>query len=78
MAYRIKGVLTKKQREGLMEFIKAYHSVVDDLSIPLVANNAVKAVGFRLMILARIALYIDDLKIIEKVLAKGGGITDGR
>jgi len=69
MAYRIKGILTLKQRNELTDYLESYQSLTSDESIPATAE-LLKEVLQPIAILCSVALYVDNIKIQEKVLSR--------
>ena len=68
MAYRIKGYLTKGERDRLEDFIRTYHTIVNNESLPQTLRETVKCVYCCLTLLARSALEADNIAIVNKVM----------
>jgi len=68
MAYRIKGYLTKGERDRLEDFIRTYHTIVNNESLPQTLRETVKCVYCYLTLLARSALEADSIAIVNKVM----------
>jgi hypothetical protein len=66
MAYRIKGIYTKKERVSLAEFVRSYYALVDSPKVDEVTKQMVKVVSWPLVLLAQGALHLDNVKIFEK------------
>jgi len=69
MAYRVKGLYTKKERAVLGEFVRSYHGLIGALKDDEVTKRVVKAAFEFPTLLATFALYLDNCKILEKVIA---------
>jgi len=68
MAYRIKGMLTKKEREGLISFVEAYDDVLNDESVDKASREALRK-GFMVIVTCiRIILYADNNAILGRVI----------
>jgi len=71
MAYRVKGYLTKGERDRLEDFIRTYHTLVNNESLPQTLRETVKCVYCYLTLLARFALEADNIAIVNKIVAPG-------
>jgi len=68
MAYRVKGFLTQAERNCLVGYIRNYLILVSNDSLGEHLREMVRAVFCPWFILARFALYVDDCKIIDKII----------
>ena len=72
MAYRNKGFLTMKQRGSVVEFITDYYNFVSDANVSEALKVLAEAVFFPWVLMCYIALYMDEVKILEKKGIIGG------
>ena len=68
MAYRIKGLFTKKERESLESFSRNYDSLVNAEGIDCATKEIAEVVFYPVCLLARCALYADDMKILGRII----------
>ena len=69
MAYRVKGIYTKRQREQIIKFIKSYYALTSSNEVG-VATKAVCEVFRPFVLLAVMALYIDEEAIMRKCIER--------
>ena len=77
MAYRVKGYLTKKQREQIGDLITNYYRLVSGEETPQILRETVECVYRPFILLAQFALYADDVKIINKIIAPPSKMVKG-
>lgn len=70
MAYRIKGIFTKKQREALEKFTQIYHTMLADEAVDAASKESARGVLQHWVLLFTWALYVDNYKMLEKVICK--------
>lgn len=66
MAYRIKGLYTKKERAVLGEVVRSYLALIRSPEVDAKIKQLFEAVSLPLVVMAVYALYLDDCKIFEK------------
>ena len=69
MAYRVKGLYTKKERTVLEAFVRSYHGLIRSLKGDAAAERVIKTTFEFPALLATFALYLDNNKILERVIA---------
>ena len=68
MVYRVKGTLTKKQREAIVAHVRPYFALVGDKDIEIATRTLVETAFRPWISLCMFALYIDEVKMLEKVI----------
>ena len=68
MDYQVEGILTKKQRKVAEDFVRSYFALVGDKSISAAERILAEGVFRPWMLLCKVALYVDEVKMMEKVI----------
>lgn len=70
MAFRLKGFLTKKQRDVAAEFINNYHTLMASKDAGEATKAMVEATFWPWVLVMSWALYVDSTKMFEKIICK--------
>jgi len=64
-----RGILSSKERKGLVEYIEGYNALVKNPEIADPLRDMVIVVFSPWVTMARFALYVDSCKTIEKTIS---------
>lgn len=70
MAYRQKGVLTKKQREAGETFIRTYSQAMKSKDIGTATRELLEAAFTPWVLIVNWILYVDNIVMINKIISK--------
>ena len=71
MAYRVKGYLTKGERDRLEQFVRNYYAIVNNVDLGPLATKLSRGSFYWIVLLAQCTLHVDDQVIMNKIVGSG-------